>query len=88
MSTLIETLAQTLAHASEPGWGEDHNPDRYEVRERIRGTKTDVATHERFGAEVIAHHYAADRTEHEPAMYGADAAHELVVVDTRGRWHL
>lgn len=60
--------------------------DRYEVRERIRGTKTVVAVHERFGAKPAADLYAKDRTDHEPHMYGPDAAHELVAVDTDVSW--
>lgn len=59
-------------------------PDRYEVREQIRGTHTTVAVHERFSRPGPAAEYAAQRTEQEPAMYGSAAAHELVVTDTRG----
>lgn len=64
------------------GRGQTPRPDRYVVRERSRTTGQDITVHERFGDRGQAGAYAADRTDHEPHLYGDKAAHKLVVEDT------
>jgi hypothetical protein len=56
--------------------------DRWEVREMARGTDIVIAVLGQFGTGDLAGQFATDRAHQTPGLYGDDAPHELVAVDT------
>lgn len=84
--SIILTLAR---HPDRVDESRGHSPaDRYAVNEQSRETGFVAAVLAAYSTEYDAHDYAAGRIRREPDRFGADATHELVVVDTwQRRWH-